>query len=209
MLYEFIDEEGVVNSYTLLSRPKPIIKKREFRQGDKAPCFAFESANVLWMQDFRPTRQTRLLSCELLHRPLVIAFYNSGWGEYASKLLPKLEALSLATQKAGGTLLVFTQQPIDQLQEFVDSNNISFSIGYDPGNTIARSFGAYDPNYPVWDRIAGISEDVVTPGLFVVNRNETFAYAKLDKDFEMDWNEAASTEALTNLNQKVEISKYA
>lgn len=209
MLYEIIDEEGIINSFTLLARPKPIIKKREFRQGDKAPCFAFESANMLWNQDIRPVNATRILSCELLRRPLVVAFYNEGWGAYATELLPLLEKLNVATQRTGGTLLVLTQKPVDQLQELVKQKDISFSIGYDPENTIARNFGLYDPNYPVWDRIAGISEDVVTPGIFVINRNETFAYASKDIDFEMNWDEAGLAVVLSNLHKKEGVHKYA
>jgi peroxiredoxin len=140
---------------------------------------------------------------------LVVAFYNEGWGKYAVKILPKLKKLHEDTQKTGGTLLVLTQQPVDQLKALAKQKEISFTIGYDPENTVAKNFGAYDPLYPVWDRVAGISEDVVTPGIFVINRNETFAYAKLDKNFEMEWNEAILAVALSILSIKKEATRYA
>lgn len=208
MLYEIIDEEGIVHSFKLRTSPKPIIKKREFRQGDKAPAFTIYPGDVLWATD--PLGTGRWLhSQELTCRPLVIAFFSTGWGAHTLPMLKKLNALNQITKQAGATLLVLTQTPTEELKALTLRHDITFTIAFDKNNRIAQSFGAYQADYPVWDRVSGINEDVVTPGIFVINSQDKFLYAHLDKDFEMDWNERELFDALNPISSESLLVKFA
>jgi peroxiredoxin len=202
MLYEITDEEGIVHSYKLRTRPIPIIKKREFRRGDKAPRFVLQPGDVRWAEE--PLATGRWLhSQELLRKPLIISFFCEGWGSYGTRMLDQLQALNSYAQPAGAQLLVLTQTPASELDRLADTYNITYNLGFDKGNRIACLLGAYDAAYPAWDRIAGINEDVLTPGIFVIDSQEKFLHAQLDKDFEMAWNEDTLARALPNLAQSV------
>lgn len=208
MLYEIIDEEGIVHSYKLHSRPKPIIKKREFRLGDKAPGFTINPGNVLWATEPLGTGRW-LSSLELTRRPLIISFFCAGWGAYTAPMLQKLNDLHRSAEAAGATLLVLTQTPTDQLTSLAAAHDIAFTLAYDKNNRLAQLFGAYQTGYPVWDRIAGINEDVITPGIFVINSQEKFLYAHLDKDFEMEWNDQQLNEVLPERYSESRLVKFA
>lgn len=208
MLYEFTDEEGIVHSYKLRTRPKPIIKKREFRQGDKAPDFIVNSTDVLWAT--APIVGGRWLhSRELTRQPLIVAFFCTGWGAYKTPILEKLRSLHHIAQQTGAKLLVLTQTPSQELKAVAENLDIDFNISYDKNNRIAQSFGAYDALYPVWDRVGGINEDVVTPGIFVISAQGKFLYAKLDKDFEMEWDETSLKAALPTISSEIFLLKSA
>lgn len=197
MLYEFINEEGIVHSYKLRSRPKPIIKKREFRAGDRAPEFVLNPGDVRWAD--KPAGTGRWIhTYELTQRPLVIAFFCAAWGTYGDRILPQLRKIHQQATEAGARFLVLTQTPTNELEAMADRLDLDFDLGYDKNNRIARLLGAYDPNYPIWDRVAGINEDVFSPGLFVLNPQGKFAFAQLDKDFEMHWEDIALSELLSS-----------
>ena len=207
MLYEFIDEEGIVHSYKLRTRPKPIIKKREFRVGDRAPEFVLNPGDVRWTD--KPAISGRWIHThELTQRPLVIAFFCAAWGTYGDCILPQLRKLHQQATKAGARFLVLTQTPTLELEALADRLDLDFDLGYDKNNRIARLLGAYDPNYPAWDRVAGINEDVFSPGLFVITPKGKFAHAQVDKDFEMNGEELALPELLSS-TKPVQNVRYA
>jgi peroxiredoxin len=207
MLYEIIDEEGNVHSYKLRTRPNPVIKKREFRTGDKAPEFVLNPGDILWAD--KPVYSGRWIhSRELVKRPLVIAFYCEAWGANAEGYAARLRQLHQQAMEAGAEFLALTQTPSSELKALAGKHNFDFNLGYDRNNRISQQFGTYDPNYPVWDRVAGINEDVFSPGLFVISPQEKFILTQLDKDFELDWNNFSLDAALVPILRK-NLLKYA
>lgn len=201
MLYEITDEEGIVHSYKLRTPPKPIIRKRGFRKGDKAPEFAVNSADIVWTD--KPVSTGRLIHTrELITRSLVIAFYCEAWGAYGSEVIQQLRALHHKTTLAGANFLVLTQTKPHEIPAMADRLDLDFNMGYDKNNRIARHLGVYDPRYPVWDRIAGINEDVFSPGLFVIGSDGKFISAQVDRDFELHWDDSLLNEALASLYEE-------
>ncbi|TDB68238.1 redoxin domain-containing protein [Arundinibacter roseus] len=196
MLYEIIDEEGIVHSISLRPRPATRSKSHVFSVGQKAPRFALYPQNMVC-----PTGKSKpagwIQSSELLKRPLVLAFFCEGWGEtYTAKMIEKFSEMNASVEKTGAEFLVLTQQNPSALAKWTSKLNIQFTMAYDENNRIARLFGAYDAQNPVWDRVPGINGDVTTPAVFIINSQETFSFAALDRDFEFSWDDAAFQEAL-------------
>lgn len=207
MLYEITDEEGIVHSYKLRTTPKPIIKKRGFRSGDKAPEFSMNSADIIWIDKPVSTGQF-IHNRELTSRSLVITFYCEAWGVYGSKAIQQLSVLHQKATQAGANFLVLTQTKPHEIPAIAERFDLDFNIGYDKNNRIASHFGVYDPKYPVWDRIAGINEDVFSPGLFVIGSDGKFISAQVDRNFELQWNDSLFNEALASSYKETQL-KYA
>jgi peroxiredoxin len=207
MLYEITDEEGTVHSYKLRTPPKPIIKKRGLRSGDKAPEFSIPSADVVWAD--KPFSTGRSLHTrELISRSLVIAFYCEAWGAYGSAVIQQLRILHRKAAEAGANFLVLTQTKPQEIPAMAERFDLDFNIGYDKDNRIAHHLGVYDPRYPVWDRIAGINEDVFCPGLFVIGSDGKFISAQMDRDFKLYGSDSLVSESLDSPDKERQL-KYA
>jgi peroxiredoxin len=116
--------------------------------------------------------------------PLVISTYSPAWNEYGQQHLQRLNKVYPIIQKLGGQLLVLTTEYFKNIVYSIQENDICFNIVQDLNNQISATLGVYSEFEPVWDRIAGISEDVPFPATFVINSEGNIVYDYLDKDFE-------------------------
>jgi peroxiredoxin len=153
--------------------------------GEKAPLFGVHRQRTIgqyitWQTDYSKTVH---LHDWLQTGPLVIAFYSSGWNSYGKNYLQKLTRLYARIREVGGTLLVLSPDSLDSLQTLVDQHDLPFTIAQDVDNQIAAKFGVYSTEDPVWNLIAGITEDVAYPALFVVAPNRQIQFSYVDKNF--------------------------
>ena len=186
MLYEIIDEEGNVRSYQLKPRTGTRGSFPSLAEGDELPYFTLKSQQVLWA-GAAPQGDTVSSATLASEQPLVIAFHCECWGAYAPKIMQELVALNERVISQGGRLLVLTQEPVKRLKKLVEKQPLAFDISYDEGYRIATLLGVYLEDRPVWDRVAGISEDVYYPGIFLVDQEGTLQDVQVDQDFEMKW----------------------
>ncbi|GAB2801769.1 hypothetical protein GCM10027275_54900 [Rhabdobacter roseus] len=198
MLYEIIDEEGNVHSYELKPR---LGTKGSFpgrAAGEQLPYFELNTEQVVWA-GVQP--QTTLITSHDLVReqPLVVAFHCECWGAYAPKIMEALITLNEQLISRGARLLVLTQEPVKRLKKLVEHQPLAFDISYDEGYRIATQLGVYLEDRPVWDRVAGISEDVYYPGLFLVDQDGLIQNVQVDQDFEMKWDFPALLDTLAQV----------
>jgi len=62
--------------------------------------------------------------------------------------------------------------------------NTDLTIFHDKDHHVARSYGVFSETSPIWDRIAGISEEVFTPSLFVIGKDRRVSYTFVDENFD-------------------------
>ncbi|RRB10963.1 redoxin domain-containing protein [Larkinella knui] len=155
------------------------------KASEKAPVFSLHRQRTIgqyitWQTDYSSAIQ---LHDWLQTGPLVVAFYSSGWNGYSKNYLQKLTRLHARVQATGGTLLVLSPDSLDSLQTLVEQHDLPFTIAQDVDNQIATKFGAYSTEDPVWNLIAGITEDVPFPALFVVAPNRQIQFSYADRNF--------------------------
>ncbi|GAB3177009.1 redoxin domain-containing protein [Telluribacter humicola] len=115
--------------------------------------------------------------------PLVISFYSPDWKSYGQRHLESLKDVFRDIRESGGNILVFTTENLDQIKNRVGEENLPFTMLHDANNRIAQLFGLYSPFDAVWDKIAGIDEDVPFPGTFVILKNKQIYYDFTDLEF--------------------------
>jgi peroxiredoxin len=180
--------DSILEDTDLYSIPqvfRKLIPISPLKAGEKAPLFAVHRQRTIgqysiWQSDYSKTVH---LHDWLQTGPLVIAFYSSGWNGYGKTYLQKLTRLYTRIQETGGTLLVLSPDSLDSLQTLVEQHDLPFTIAQDLDNQIAAKFGVYSTEDPVWNLIAGITEDVPYPALFVVAPNRQIQFSYVDKNF--------------------------
>ncbi|RCR67868.1 redoxin domain-containing protein [Larkinella punicea] len=155
------------------------------KTGQKAPLFGLHRQRAIgqyitWQTDYSKTVH---LHDWLQTGPLVVAFYSAGWSGYGNRYLQKLTRLYAHIQENGGTLLVLSPDSLESLQTLVEQHDLPFTIAQDVDNQIAAKFGVYSTEDPVWNLIAGITEDVPYPALFVVAPNRQIQFSYADRNF--------------------------
>ncbi|WP_128547909.1 redoxin domain-containing protein [Larkinella soli] len=159
------------------------------RPGAKAPLINLPRRLAVWQYITWQTDSAGTIHLHdlLVNGPLVVAFYSSGWNGYAEPYLQKLTRLYTRLRQAGTNLLVLSPDSVDHLQSLVEQQDLPFTIAQDADNFIADQFGVHSASDLVWNRIAGITEDVPFPGLFVVGQNREVLFSYVDKDFTEDF----------------------
>lgn len=64
---------------------------------------------------------------------------------------------------------------------------------------MAQRFGVYSEDYPVWERVSGISEEAFTPALYVIGQDRWIAYHFLDENFDRTLDSEAISSVIENL----------
>ncbi|GAB3333340.1 peroxiredoxin-like family protein [Larkinella ripae] len=164
--------------------------------GEKAPLFGIHRQRIIGQYSIWQTDYSKTVSLHdwLQTGPLVVAFYSSGWNGYAKTYLPKLTRLQAHIREAGGNLLVVSPDSPESLQTLAEQHDLPFTIAQDTDNQIAGKFGIHSTDDPVWNWIAGITEDVPYPALFLVAPDRHIQFSYVDKDFA----EAFPAEAVLN-----------
>ncbi|MFD1142695.1 redoxin domain-containing protein [Larkinella insperata] len=165
---------------------RKLVPVKPLQSGQKAPLFGVHRQRtigqyVTWQADYSKTVH---LHDWLQTGPLVVAFYSAGWNGYGKKYLQKLIELQAHVQDAGANLLVVSPDSPESLQILVEQHDLPFTIVQDAENQIAGKFGVHSTDDPVWNWIAGITEDVPYPALFVVAPDRHIQFSYVDKDFD-------------------------
>jgi len=186
MYYEIEDELGNISTIQLKERERdePI---EELSTGDLAPLFYLrseEGVQITSVSGYAVASDSRSLIDLLSYKPLVLSFYCPCWGSYAPKHLAMLQELAPQIEAFGGQLLVLTNETPKQIERISKKLQLDFTIIHDKDFNVARSYGVYSETSPIWDRIAGISEEVFTPSLFVIGNDRKIAFTFVDENFD-------------------------
>lgn len=184
MTLEFVNELGDIRPLTIKERsPLRLTYVRPLQTGDVVPFFKVAGAMYDWQGTTLTASEQAASVLELVqHRPLVISFYCPCWGTYARPYLDALVTLSTELRAVGADLIVFSNEPAQSLARQIGP--IDFTVVYDADFSVARKFGVYSEDNPIWDRISGISEEVFTPALYVVGPDRRITYHVIDENFE-------------------------
>ncbi|ADB40785.1 peroxiredoxin family protein [Spirosoma linguale] len=201
MTLEFQNELGDIRSVTTLPRDKTVSVK-PLLTGDMAPFFSLAGAPNDWRASVfgqkLPKAATSIL--DLINvRPLVVSFYCPCWGRYARPYLESLVRLNQALLAVDAELVVFSNESPSILARQI--GELDFRVAYDAESTVARRFGVYSEDHPVWERISGISEDAFTPALYVIGQDRRIAYHVLDENFDRSLDAESVVSAVYRLNQ--------
>jgi len=186
MYYEIEDELGNISTLQLQERGSDE-QVEALNAGDFAPLFYLKSRDgvqVTSVSGFSGADDSRSLMDLIAYNPLVLSFYCPCWGSYAPKHLAVLQELAPQIEAFGGQLLVLTNESPKQIERISKKLNLDFAVVHDKDFNVARSYGVYSETSPIWDRIAGISEEVFTPSLFVIGKDRKVAYTFVDENFD-------------------------
>jgi len=186
MYYEIEDELGNISTLQLQERGSDE-QVKALNTGDFAPLFYLKSRDgvqVTSVSGFSGADDSRSLMDLIAYNPLVLSFYCPCWGSYAPKHLAVLQELAPQIEAFGGQLLVLTNESPKQIERISKKLNLDFAVVHDKDFNVARSYGVYSETSPIWDRIAGISEEVFTPSLFVIGKDRKVAYTFVDENFD-------------------------
>jgi len=152
--------------------------------GSRLPLLSISKASGVWQNLSEQANTQKLVFQQIQqNKPLTISFLSGGWNEYGLKHLNILKASYQEILALGGDLLVIVQASLEETKELVAYFNVPFNVVADPNNQIAKQFGVYSQEYAVWDRIAGISEDVPVPATYVISQQGRIVYDAIDEDF--------------------------
>lgn len=116
--------------------------------------------------------------------PLVISTYSPAWNEYGKEHLQVLNKAYSRIRKSGASLLLLSTEYFKNIVYTVQEFNIAYNVLQDHENRISEVLGVYSEYEPVWDRIAGITEDTPFPATFVIGSDRRVLYSFVSKDFE-------------------------
>ena len=186
MYYEIEDESG--NISTLNLKQEVTEESVEIiRKGDLAPLFYLRNDDgfpVTSINGFSQSGDSRSVIDLIQFKPLVLSFYCNCWGSYAPKHLAMIEKLAPQVEALGGQLLILTNESQKEIERIGRKLETELPIYHDKNYNVARSYGVYSETSPIWDRIAGISEEVFTPSLFVIGQDRRISYAFVDENFD-------------------------
>jgi peroxiredoxin len=186
MYYEIEDELGNVSTLQLKQR----IAEEHIeppKEGELAPLFYLrneEGFPVTSLASASSDSDTRSILDLVCFKPLVLSFYCNCWGSYAPKHLEAMKSLAPQVEALGGQLLILTNESQKEIGRIGRKLDAVVPIYHDKNYNVARSYGVFSETSPVWDRIAGISEEVFTPSLFVLGRDRRIGYAFVDENFD-------------------------
>jgi peroxiredoxin len=186
MYYEIEDELGNVATLQLKHRvtEEPV---EPLKNGDLAPLFYLKNEEgfpVTSLTGFSLANDSRSILDLVQFKPLVLSFYCNCWGSYAPKHLAMIQKLAPKVEAFGGQLLILTNETQKEIERISKKLETELPIYHDKNYNVARSYGVYSETSPIWDRIAGISEEVFTPSLFVIGKDRRVAYSFVDENFD-------------------------
>lgn len=176
----------VGDDYVISSLPKCYQKIQPLKNRDTIPPIRINGELGVWQH--LPSG-LQAASSMYLHQlaqdgPLVISTYSPDWNEYGERHLQLLTGVYPRIRALGGTLLLLTTEYYKNIVHSIMEYDLEFNVLQDYENRISESLGVYSKYEPVWDRIAGISEDVPFAATFVVNADRRIVYDYVDRDFE-------------------------
>jgi peroxiredoxin len=186
MYYEIEDELGNVSTILVKERLEEELLE-SVALGDYAPLFYLKSDEgvpVTSLSGMSVSGESRSLIDLLRSKPLVLSFYCTCWGRYAPLHMNMLLEITPQIEAMGGQLLILTNESAKSIERLTKKLDTELNIVHDKDHNVARSYGVYSETSPIWDRIAGISEEVFTPSLFVIGKDRRINYAFVDENFD-------------------------
>jgi peroxiredoxin len=186
MYYEIKDELGNVSTLQLKER----LSDEQIeppKSGDLAPLFYLrndEGFPVTSLTSTLSDTDSRSILDVVRFKPLILSFYCNCWGSYAPKHLDAMKRLAPQVEALGGQLLILTNESQKEIGRIGRKLETELPIYHDKNYNVARSYGVFSETSPIWDRIAGISEEVFTPSLFVLGRDRRVGYSFVDENFD-------------------------
>lgn len=105
----------------------------------------------------------------------------------------------------GGNLLVIVNARAEEVRDFQRHFNIGFNLLADPEQKVAQSLGLYSNQYPVWDYVSGISEEVPLPATIVINTQEKVVYSAIDANFDKPFQPTEMLAAVFGANKNIPV----
>lgn len=186
MYYEIEDELGNVSTLNLKQRSEET-QIEPPKTGELAPLFYLKNEEGLPVTSLTSTAadsESRSILDLVRFKPLVLSFYCNCWGSYAPRHLEAIKKLASQVEGLGGQLLILTNESHKEIARLGRKLETELPIYHDKNYNVARTYGVFSETSPIWDRIAGISEEVFTPSLFVLGRDRRIGYAFVDENFD-------------------------
>lgn len=183
MYYEIEDEVGNISTLQLRERHEEE-EIEVLQSGDFAPLFYLKPDEGFQITSISGSNDSRSLIELLRSRPVVLSFYCTCWGSYAPKHLHMLQEIAPKIEALGGQLVVLSNESPKHIERLSKKLDTELAIYHDRDRNVARTYGVYSETSPIWDRIAGISEEVFTPSLFVIGKDRRISYAFVDENFD-------------------------
>ncbi|REA56877.1 alkyl hydroperoxide reductase [Dyadobacter luteus] len=183
MYYEIEDEVGNISTLQLRERQEEE-EIEVHKSGDIAPLFYLKPDEGFQITSISGSNESRSLIELLRSRPVVLSFYCTCWGSYAPKHLRMLQEIAPKIEALGGQLVVLSNESPKHIERLSKKLDTELAIYHDRDRNVARTYGVYSETSPIWDRIAGISEEVFTPSLFVIGKDRRISYAFVDENFD-------------------------
>lgn len=154
-------------------------------KGNIAPSFSLSNQERLQHDTAIQSYKEELIPLDhLLHeqQPLVTIFYTAG--KHKADNFRFFELLHQKIEAGGGRLLVITSL------EHVASANAnflgSFDIFKDRRNAVAKAFGLYNPQNPLWNWVPGIEEsETFLPAFYVIAPDKQIVHHHIDYSFSL------------------------
>lgn len=153
-------------------------------KGNIAPLFSLSNQERLKSDTAVHSYKEELISLDDLlqeQQPLAIIFYTAG--KHQVENFRFFELLNQKIVAGGGRLLVITNiehAPGGDGRGFM----ASFDIFKDRRNALAKAFGLYNPQNPLWNWVPGIEEsDTFLPALYLIAPDRQIVYHHIDYNF--------------------------
>ena len=184
------------------------IEDRILKVGDQAPSFALQDAR---------TGKTVSSADLLALGPLVVSFFRGRWCPYCVTELETWRDLHAEVRSRGALFVAISPQNARQNAFTIEQHGLPFPLLADPGCEVAEKFGLAYSVTPEHRRYfqsilvnipynnAGLNYQTATeaswqlplPGVFVINRDNTIAFAEAHADFRVRPEPADVLSALT------------
>jgi peroxiredoxin len=170
--------------------------------GMRAPTFSAQTKDGV----------LRTFSPESYQKPTVVIFYRGGWCPYCNIQLRAYQAALPEMVALGARLVAISPQLPDGSLSTAETNELTFDVLSDVGNTVARRFGlvyalpeefraALRSNNKALPGINGDeSWELPVPAVYVIARDRRVAFAAIDVDYRNRLEPEAILAALKSLS---------
>ena len=178
------------------------IARTMLKVGDRAPAIVLENAKGATVD----------VGALLKKGPVIVTFYRGGWCPYCNIQLRAYQAALPEMVALGARLVAISPQLPDRSLSTAETNELTFDVLSDVGNTVARRFGlvyalpeelraALRSNNKALPGINGDeSWELPVPAVYVIARDRRVALAAIDVDYRNRLEPEAILAALKSLS---------
>lgn len=183
MTNAYILHRSRINTKVLYTATATHYEYYPLAKGNIAPSFSLKSQEQLQSNTSGNLHKENLILLEDLlqeQQPLVAIFYTAG--KHKTENIRFFERLHQKITAKGGKLLVITN-----VEDAAHGNSTTlFDIFKDRHNNVAKAFGLYNPQNPLWNWVPGIEEsETFLPAFYVIAPDKQIVYHHIDYNFSM------------------------